>query len=346
VLGNGAANDLQTGDSYDLSVVDVWSAQGTQRTVADTEVGIVCGGDSTAPSVQVGKVRIDPTTADALIVEVNEDVDPTEAETAANYDYDGGNLATLAERIGPRSIRVTFGVTPTAGNSLELTVSDLAGNASGAITRTITAADASAPLVSSVAGTIVPGFGGDYVTVTFNEPVDTATALGSANYVVQTGATTLSLTGATLSYAGNSNTIRVTFASGQELVAGAALTVTVSGVADLFGNTMGAAVTVGGSTSGDSADPDFDRAFVNYRADAAGTIIDVQFNEDVDETFVTSTTNWSATGTSISSVEVLERNHCRVTLAAALGSSGTLGLTGLPDIAGNTSGAITIDPQE
>lgn len=346
VLGNGTGNDLQTGDSYDLSVVDVWSAQGTQRTVADTETGIVCGGDSTAPSVQVGKVRIDPTTSDALLVEVSEEIDPTEAETAANYDYNGGNVATLAERVGPRTIRVTFGVTPTAGNSLQMTVTDLAGNSSGSITRTVTASDSTAPLVSSVSGTITPGYGGDHVTVTFNEPVDTATALDAGNYVVTTGATTLSLVGAVLTYSGNTNTVTIALADGQDLLSGASLNVTVSGIADLSGNTMGSAVSVGGSTSGDTTDPDFDGSFVNYRADDTGVVVDVLFDEDVDTSFVTTTSNWTATGRSVSSVELLERNHVRVTLSAALASNGTLGLSGLPDVAGNASGAITTNPEE
>ena len=154
------------------------------------------------------------------------------------------------------------------------------------------------------------------------------------------------MNGAVLSYAGNTTAVTIAFAAGQELVSGAALTVTVSGVSDLFGNAMASAVTIGGSTSGDASDPAFDQAFVNYRADAAGAVIDVQFSEDVDTSFVSSTSNWTATGSTVSSIEVLERNHCRVTLSAALGASGTLGLTGLPDLAGNTSGAITIDPNE
>ena len=205
-------------------------------------------------------------------------------------------MGTTAERIGPRTIRVTFGVTPTPGNSLQFNVTDLAGNASGAITRTITAADGTAPLVSSVAGTMVSGSGGDFVTVTFNEPVDTVTALDASSYVVHTGATTLSMTGAVLSYSGNTNAVTIAFAAGQELVSGAALTVTVSGVSDLFGNAMASAVTIGGLTSGDASDPAFDQAFVNYRADAAGAVIDVQFSEDVDTSFVSSTSNWTATG--------------------------------------------------
>ncbi|MBI5363628.1 MAG: hypothetical protein HZA53_10655 [Planctomycetes bacterium] len=345
-LASGTGNDLATGDAYDLSVDDVWSAQGTQRTTADTESGIVCAGDSTAPTVAVGKVRVDPTTADALIIEVDEDVDPTEAETAANYDYDGGNVAILAERIGPRAIRVTFAVTPTAGNDVDFTVTDLAGNASGSITRTITAADAAAPLVVSVAGTIATGYGGDTVTVTFDEMVDPGTALDPAGYTLLSGSTTLSLVGAYMTYSGASNTVTILLAGGEEHVSGAVLTVTVSGVSDASGNTMPAAVTTYGTTSGDTTAPAFDGAFVNYRADSSGSVVDVQFSEDVKSSFVTTTTNWTATGRTVTGVELLERNHCRVTLSAALSASGTLGLSGLLDFAGNASGAITTDPRE
>lgn len=345
-LSDGTGNDLQTGAAYDLSVNDVWSAQGVQRTIADAEMGIVCAGDAAGPTVTLTGVRIDPSDPNGLIVEVSESIDVTSAETAANYDYDFGNVPTSATRIGPRSIRLAFAVPMTPGNDLTFSVVDLAGNGSGAVSRLVTAADSTGPLVSNVAGTIRPGFGGDAVSIVFNEPVANASAVDPANYTVASGATTLSLVGASFSYDGDTNTVSIVLASGQELTSGAGITVGVANVTDVAGNAMAAPISVGGLTSGDTTAPDFDQAFVNYREDSTGATIDVAFTEDVASAFALDTSHWTATGRTVLTVDLLEPNHARVTLSAALATNGTLGTTGLPDTAANTSAAITVNPLE
>lgn len=342
----GGTTAFLTGGTYDLSVDDVRSAQGTLRSSADTENGIVCAGDSAAPSVGVSSVRVDPLVADALLIEVDEAVDATEAGNVVNYDYNGGNLAAAAERAGPRTIRATFGVTPTAGNTIDVVVFDAAGNTSGVLTRTVTAADASAPLIASVSGVSTPGLGGDTVSVVFNEPVDVVSALDPSNYTVACGATSLSLTGSVFSYTSNTNTVTIALADGEELLDGLALNVTVDAVSDLSGNAITAPVAAIGATSGDSTAADFDQAFVNLRADATGHVVDVLFTEEVPESFVSVPSNWSASTGSVSSVEVISGNHCRVTLSAVLATNGTLSTNALPDFAGNTSGIISVNPLE
>lgn len=346
-LSNSTGNDLQTGDLYDLAVNGVFSAQGVQRVVDDMDTNIVCAGDSSAPSVAVGKVRIDPLVADSLLVEIDEDADLAAAETAASYDLNGGTLATTATLAAPRVVRVTFGVQPMAGDTLAFTVTDLAGNTSGVLSRAVTAADSSAPLLASVAGVIRVGVGGDRVVVTYSEPVDAVTALDPANYVVHSGVTSISLANAQLSYDGNTNAVTIALASNQALIAGAALTVAVSNVEDLSGNAMGTGVQLVGATTGDTTAPAFDEAFVNLRADEFSRAVDVRFDEDVKTTLVTTPANWTVSGgVTVTSVELLSTQHVRLTLSAALGTSSTLGLTGVTDIAGNASGAITIDPVE
>lgn len=346
-LANNTGNDLQTGDLYDLSVNGVFSAQGVQRVVDDTDANIVCAGDSSAPSVAVGKVRIDPQVADSLLIEIDEDADLTAAETAANYDLNAGTLATTASLIAPRVVRATFGVQPLAADTLAITVTDLAGNASGVIVRAVTAADSTAPLLASVAGVIRSGVGGDRVVVTFSEPVNAVTALDTANYTVLSGATSISLVNAQLTYDGNTNAVTIALASNQALIAGAALTVTVGNVEDESGNAMGTGVQLVGSTTGDTTAPDFSEAFVNLRANALGRAVDVRFDEDVKTTLVTTPANWTVSGgVTVTAVELLSNQHVRLTLSATLGSSSTVGLTGVNDIAGNASGAITIDPIE
>ena len=60
----------------------------------------------------------------------------------ASYDYDGGNVPLAAEVLSPRTVRLTFAVTPVPGSDLVMDVDDRAGNASGSLTRTVSAADA------------------------------------------------------------------------------------------------------------------------------------------------------------------------------------------------------------
>jgi hypothetical protein len=346
-LTNSTGNDLQTGGLYDIAVNGVFSAQGVQRVVDDMETNVVCAGDSSAPSVAVGKVRVDPQVADSLLVEIDEDADLASAETAANYDLNGGTLATSASLITSRTVRVTFGVQPVPGDTLAITVADLAGNSSGVIVRAVTTSDASAPLISSVAGVIRTGVGGDRVVVTFSEPLDLVTALDPANYGVLSGVTTISLVNSQFVYDGNTNAVTILLASSQALIAGAALTVTVSNVEDVSGNAMGTGVQLVGATTGDTTAPDFSEAFVNLRADDLGREVDVRFDEDVKTTFVTTPGSWTVSGgVTVTAVELLSNQHFRLTLSAALGSSSTLALTGVNDIAGNVSGAITIDPVE
>jgi hypothetical protein len=345
-LAGGAGQDLQTGQGYDLSIDQVWSAQGAQRTTAETEFGLAASGDVTAPAVDLGKVRLDPSDASSLLVEFSEAVDLATAENTANYDYGGGNLAVTAVRIGPRVVRASFAVAPQVGQNVDVAVTDLAGNWSGTITRAVSAADAAAPLVTGVAGTATSGWGGDRVTVSFDEPVTQATAVSPLSYTVQNGGNTISLAGAVFSYASGTSSVTIRLSGGNELDVNQPLTVTVSGVADHAGNTMPAAIQVGGPIGGDTTAPAISGAFVNWTADPAGTVVDVLFSEDVEASFVTAPSNWVAGATSVGSVAMPERNHARLTLAAPLGSLASLSLSGLPDLAGNFSGALAIDPLE
>jgi hypothetical protein len=346
-LRSGTNDDLQTGQGYDVSVDGVWSAQGVQRSVADVESAIPAMGDVTAPTVPVGKVSIDPTTTNALLVEADEALELASAETAANYDYDSGNIAVSAQRLGTRTVRVVFGVAPVVGQDLQFTLTDLAGNVSGTITRAVTAADAAGPLVSSVTGAIRPGWGGDVVNVTFSEPVTSSTALLASNYSVTSGSRTLSMTNARLSYSSVTNTVSIQFAGGQELDGTASVSVTVGNVKDQSNNAMPATIAVGGAVTGDTTAPAIASSFVDWHDDANGLVVDVLFSEDVDTSWTTNAANWTASGSqTISSVTMPERNHARVVLGSALSAAQTLSVSTVPDVANNVSAMLTTDPIE
>jgi hypothetical protein len=346
-LKSGGAFDLLTGQTYNLGVNNVRSAQGTLRTTVDPDIGITAIGDSTPPNVLVGNVRLDPLTMNSLVIEFTEAMSPLSIATASNYDYNGGNLATGALSLGSRDVRTTFSVTPVVGQNITLSASDLAGNDSGMITRAVAAADMQPPNVSGVAGVIMPGWGGDTVTISFDEPVSQATALVLSHYTVKSGSNTLSLTGATASYTSTTNTVTLHLVGGQELDAMLALSVTVSGVADVSGNVMPVPIQTTGPVSGDTTPPSLKGAFVDWQQDPTGKTIDVLFSEDVNQTFAAVTTHWVCSGgQAVYGVTMMERNHFRLTLSAILAAAQTISITGLPDLANNAAGLISIDPVE
>lgn len=339
-------NNLTTAANYTVATNEIYSAQGVQRTVADTETPIVAVGDSTAPVVSATGVRIDPNDPNSLLVTADETLHATTSATASNYDLNSGTLATAATRIGARVVRVTFPVAPVPGDTLDFTVSDLATNATGTISRVVTAADATAPLVSSVTGTIVPGWGEDYVDVEFDEPVTNA-VLSAANWSVTSNGTPLVLTGVRITMIGTSNTVRLVLAGGSDLDSAGNVSITVTTATDHSGNAIATPVTLSGPVAGDSTPPAALESFVNWRLDPTGTTVDVWFDEDVDAAVAGLAGSWSATGgVTVSAVEMLERDHYRLTLSGSLGSSDTLSISSLADPARNASGTLVFDPAE
>jgi hypothetical protein len=346
-LKSAGSFDLLNGQVYNLGVNNVRSAQGTLRTTVDADIGIVASGDATPPSVLVGHVRLDPIVADSLVIEFTEAMSPASIATAASYDYNGGNLATSAQQLGLRDVRTTFAVTPVVGQNITFSAQDLGGNDSGMITRAVAAADAQAPHVGSVAGVIAPGWGGDVVTIVFDEPVLQSGAIQLSHYAVSSGTTSLLLTGGSATYDSTTNKVTLHLAGGQELDAAQTLSVTVSGVADLSGNVMPVPVQTTGPVSGDTTPPSFTSAFVNWVVDPTGKTIDVLFSEDVNQAFVSTTSHWICSGNQgVLNIVMLERNHARITVSAALAAAQTISMTGLPDLANNVAGQLTIDPLE
>jgi hypothetical protein len=245
-------------------------------------------------------------------------------------------------------VRATFGIVPAANDSLDVSGTDLAHNASGVFTRVVQSADATGPLVSSVSGVATSGYGGDTLSITYSEPVKTSTAFNLANYTVTSNGNALSLVGATATYVSATHTVVFRLASGQELDSAVSVHVSISGVQDVSGNAMAATVNTTGAVTGDTTTPAISSAFVNWAADASGATIDVGFSEDVLASGANSILNWSSSGsTAVSSVLRLSDSHYRVTFAAALGSSATLSVAGISDPAGNAAGgSLVSDPLE
>lgn len=351
-LATGANRDLQGATNYDVSLLllsdPMRSAHGEVLAAQDDQTVAVAGDTTTGPSQGGSLAAIDVNTANTLVVVFDEAVDATASTVPANYDYDGGNIATAVTQIGPRCVRVTFGVAVSAGNSVDImqaSAVDLAGNQSaGTITLAILS-DTVAPSLVSVDGFSTPGDGGDYVRVQFTETVSSTDVINSINYSLSNGAA-VSLVGAWFTYESGSSTVSIYLANGVELDVNQTVTVTVSNVADAAGTSMPSAIALAGSITGDPTDPSFDIAFVNYEQNAAGLVIDLKFNEDVDTTYPTIVSSWSTDGSAdVVGVEFISSDHVRLLLDASLMAGDQIEIAaGLTDLAGNMAGALQIVP--
>lgn len=347
-LAGFGLHNLSGVDNLTLDVSGLYSAQGTVMSGTSSVGPQAIAGDVTAPTIGISGVKLDPANTDSLLIEFSEALDQVFSETGANYDLNGGNLAVSAVQVGPRVVRASFSVTPQAGDTLDVVCEDLALNSSGTITRTVQSADSTGPLVSSVSGTCVPGYGGDTLSVTFSEPVLPNSAFSSANYSVTSNGQPISLTGATADYVSATNTVVFHLASGQELDSAVNVHVTISGVQDVSGNAMSAPVATTGAVGGDTTAPAIASSFVNWLVDAAGTTLDVRFSEDVDSSVASSTLNWSTNGSAtVTAVTRLDDDHYRVTLSAALGASELVRVASISDPAGNAvGGTLSSNPEE
>jgi hypothetical protein len=338
----GAAG-LLTSLSYDITIASITSAQGVANVSPLTD-SIVAAGDSTAPSLGAGGSRIDPFDPNSVIIEFSEALLPGDTTQVGNYQLNGGTNPVSASQVGPRSVRASFSAAVLTTDQVSADLRDVAGIL-GSVSQIVGPADASGPVVSGVQGFGVANFGGDTIEVVFDEPVDLASALDSNNYTVTNGAASVDVAGAVLRYTSATNTVEIRLPAGVELDASAGIGVDVAGVKDVAGLVMNPPASLAGSVSGDTTPPDFGAAFVNFAASSLGTAIDVLFDEDVDAAFASDPLNWSITGgAAVTQAQSLSGSHWRLTLSQPHVPGETLSVTGLPDVAGNASGLISIQP--
>jgi len=336
--GLGAA-DLQTAGSYALSASGLSSLWGVPIAGASADT-VVAGGDSTVPTIDVGRLRLDASApTNSVLVELSEAVRGDDATDETAIDISGVNPAT-AVQVGRRTTRATFG-SVSVGQTVDISMRDLAGNL-GLASQLIVGQDVAGPAVSAVSGLVQPNAGGDRVIVQFDRPVQSGTALDWHHYTATQGATVLDLSTATPRYDSTSNSVHFILAEGQDLQDGVQVHVTATGVTDLAGLVMTPADSLG-NTTGDSDAPSLVSAYVNYREDIQGYMVDVLFSEDVDPILAILPVNWlSSGGQTPLSVTQLSGNSVRVTYATPLVGGETLSSLGLMDLAGNASGALNI----
>ncbi|MEO0652927.1 MAG: hypothetical protein AAFZ65_19790, partial [Planctomycetota bacterium] len=232
---------IETGASYTLEVDGIDTAQGVAPSAA-VSAAVTAAGDAVAPAVSAGQVRLDPSAPlTSAIVEFSEAMDATELVDTANYSI-GATNPTSVTALGARAARVTFAGGLIEGDTLDLTVSDLAGNV-GVASQAIGAADISGPTVVSVTPVSVEGTGGDFVWVQFSEPVTQASATDPGHFALTVGGAGVSLYQASLTYDSSNDRTRIQLTALNELDVNSTASVIVSGVEDVSGNAMPAAQT-------------------------------------------------------------------------------------------------------
>jgi hypothetical protein len=346
-------SDLVGSETYRLGLLNNVDPLRTETGIAlvgiDNQDNTVVGDTVNGPTQGGSAAFIDSAVADSVIVIFDEAVDQALAEVPANYDLNGGNLATTVTRVSPRVVRATFAVTPVAAQNLVIDQAssvDVAGNmAAGAITLAI-GTDGSAPLLNSVTATSVSGLGDDTIQIEFTEQLDLVSALEGTNYTVTNGIS-LPLTNATFSWDSTTATVTIHLPDGMNINVNQALSVSVNGVMDASGNAIGTPVALGAVITGDSTAPTVAKSFVNFDADPFGGAVDILFDEAVSMAFGANIANWTFTGVgAITSVTQIASDHIRIQVAATVSGGDTLDLaSGLTDLAGNpTVATMIVDP--
>lgn len=336
--------------AYTLTVQNVLSVQGVAMTAPSVEAASAdLLTDASGPNLVASRTRLDaqnPT--DAVLVEFDEAVDVAEAATISNYTIAGLGDADSVLQLGARTVRATWNAGVTVGQVVDVTMTDLASNSSGLQSQAVQAVDTSGPAVSAVAGTMVPGTGGERITVTFNQPVG-GSALTPGNYAFTVLGAPLDVSGAGFVYDSGSNQVELTLPDTFDFQVGDSLNAVVSGVISLAGITMSPPANINGPVSGDATGPVILAAFVNRREGTLNRIVDVLLSEDVDQATATNPSSYALLdslgmpiATVVTSVEVLRGDALRLTLNAALGVGDEILLV-VADMAGNL-GASSVTP--
>lgn len=340
-------HEVQTAHTYLLAIVQNMSRQGVPIETTAYEYVVTPTGDSTGPSLS--EARVSPSNPNGLVVQFSEALAEAQAAATAAYDLDGA-APLSATFLSPRVVALEFSLPPTLGQTLTIQTAalrDRAGNqALAPATVTVQAADTTPPTIANVMATANPGTESDVIVLEFSELIDPASIPDPSSISVSVGASMATLNGAELFYQSAGNTLTAELADTLLLPFGDALTIEITGITDVAGNAS-APLSGVAIVGGDQTAPSRLAAFVNYREDVAGTVIEVTPDEPL-RPAATGTSAWSASGgQGVLDVTALGFDRFRLTLTAPLGTGDTLTLTGATDLAGNVAiGALAVDPIE
>ncbi|MEX1025158.1 MAG: hypothetical protein WD226_08785 [Planctomycetota bacterium] len=329
---------------HTLTVDGLVSAQGVTMTGPVNSATVAAIGND-ALAAGAGNTRLDAAQSlTDLLVEFDEAIDPTDAEVLGNYLLNGATAPDSATKLGPRTVRLSFGGGVDVLDTVDVTVEDLAGNAALA-THAIGAADTTGPVLQSAVGVAVAGVGNDRFELSYSGPIGLASGLDLSNYTITEAGLPVSLVGATAHWDSVNARVVITLSDAVELSIGSAINVQAADIQNHAGIVMSPNADVNGSVQGDSDDPNFETAFVNFRVGVGATVVDVHFDEAVDPAFATNAGNYTASGgQTVTSADALAAHRVRLTLAAPLVDGDTIAVTGLTDLAGNASGMVSVAP--
>jgi hypothetical protein len=339
---HGDAN-LTVGHSYELSFINLVTAQGLDGGGTQT-LSLVAVGDSSPPAPVAGRATLDGSTANALLVDLDE---ACQLEGSAGQFLLDGVPAIDLLPLGPKTARVLFAGQPTVGQVLSVTATDLAGNV-GTQSLAVTGADVNGPLVfGAVLAVGIEGPGGDVLDFGFSEPLDIQTALNPGLFGVTLGGQPLDLTQAVVEYSSVGDRLLVNLPAGVELDLSQTIVASVSGLVDWAGNAMPTPASVQATNTGDNTSPELLSAFVDWRVDSTGRTIAVLFSEAQDPNVALDPANYSSGGAqAVLGVSALGERAVRLTLTSPWVDGQLLGVSVVRDLAGNTDGNLFIDVLE
>lgn len=308
------------GTSYTVTVTGVNDIH--NNVISANNTAAFTGIDTTPPQV-VSATAINDTTVNVLF---NEQVDVTTAQTIANYSVAPGLAVSSAVLLADnKTVQLTI-ASQTWQTNYTVTVNNVqdtsANVISGSNTATFTGVDTTPPQVVSA----TPA-NSTTVDVKYNEAVDSSTAQTITNYVISPG---LTVSGAVLQADGK--TVRLTTA---QQVYQTNYTVTVNGVKDLAGNTIGAN-NIAAFTGIESTPPT-----VVSAAAASYNTVNVVFSEKVDAATAQITANYSNSPSLAIRNASLQPDGVTVKLTTSAQTGGTnytVTVTGVKDLAGNIIG--------
>jgi len=306
----------------------------TVSAVTDTSGNVIDGGNNatfsgtdTSPPEVTSATPVDDTTVDVLF---NEPVDSASAQTLTNYSFSPAlsvNSAvlqadgqTLRLSTAKQAFNTLYTVTVTG-------VADLGGNIiSGNSSASFNGTDSTAPEVSSASAL-------DYQTVDviYSEKVDSVSAQAVSNYSISPA---LTVTGAALQADGL--TVRLT--TGAQ-TGGMAYAITVTGVKDIAGNTIGANNMAGFAGT---APPSVAAPKVLSASAPDNTAVLVVFSTTMDPLTAQVTANYSLSPELAVTGAILQQDGVTVRLSTAEQTSGmiyTVTVSNVTDQNGNMIGA-------
>ena len=350
-FGPGSGFNLDVAESYDLNLevspsVPLRTRSGVPFSGASATGLLGVGGDTLGVAPLQCRAIVDPVSTAHAYAVFDETVDESAALAPAHYSYQSGTLATSVTLVGDRVVRVHFDGTALApGGVIEVDAAmlDTAGNAPQGVIQLSLTTDLQAPTLLGSTCVIVPGMGGDYIDLSFDEALDPVMASQASNYAISSGGSGLRLLG--VFPLGETGGVRLLV---EDLLEGATVTVTIDLLADVVGNVRSTLAASSAVATGDAVAPTLDSGVVHRWWDATGRTVDVRFSEDIDYTFAQAPTNWSTSGVAtVLSAVPISADHVRLTLSDALGANETVDLlAGLLDSAGNLAGPLSLDPSD